>query len=299
MSTQWIWRIIYIIFIGAITFIVASFSEASKVVTFLADREDIFMEDDRALIQGTVIANNHDGTDTYILAEPLYKMLFESETQSIQISIYPLVEFKGSKAHNSMAILLNDIEINDDQAKKDDNDYHIIKAEISFDRNLSLGDGNKSMFIETMTPLYDDHGRMMVINQELLKTSTGQAAFEMITIHYEREDGINSTLINLSNGSLIDVIPNDVFDASYDRDIQALTDENLDILAQFGLSNLSQQDDIYYNDALLSELQSYNRFYFIYIAIEIAIVLPITYFLFFHKYIRRRLREKKLHSENN
>ena len=162
MNSQWIWRIIYIIFIGAITFVVATFSEAAKVVNFLQDNETELKSNSQALIAATVIANEHNDTDVYVLKTPLYEEAFEREDVSLTISIYPLVKFKSEKAVNAIAILITDLEIKDTLAKKDDNEENIIYAELGFDRDLNVSNTEKRLFTEYMTPLFDNSGRMIL-----------------------------------------------------------------------------------------------------------------------------------------
>lgn len=297
MPSQWIWRITYIIFIGFVTIIVTTFSEATKVVNFLGNNQSEFMSDDRMLIAATVIANNRDSTDAYVLATPLYYQTFDNEVATLSVSIYPLVEFKGSKANNAIAILVNTIEINDELALKDGDNYHIIQAEIVFDRDIQVGQQNKRYFEEYMTPLYDDTGRLIIIKEELLQTSTGIALFQSISITYQ-VTGATQTLVTLSNSELTNITPNDLFDLSINRDLILMTEENVDLLSQFGLNSLSGNNSIYYNPDLITEFNRYNRYYFIYIGIEFLFVLPITYFLFFHKYIRRNIREKRMLNTN-
>jgi len=292
MSSQWIWRIIYIIFIAAVTYLVATFSEASKVVDFLVDRKEELMADDRAMIAATVIANNHNKTDVYVLASPLYEETFESITHHVKVSIYPLVEFKNNSGYNSIAILLSHIDIKDDQAIKNDQDEHLIDIQLEFHLNSGTVLGNTNIFKEPMTTLFDNTGRMIVIHYDLLKKPTEVAQLKSIVISYAVSNSIDETFVNLSNSDLIEVTANDIFAGNFNRDIQNASPKNLDILSIYGLEDFQTHSDIYYNDMFISELDSYNYYYLRNIAIELVIVLPITYFLFFHKHLKRRKREK-------
>lgn len=290
MSIQWVSRIIYILLIGLITFFVASFSEAAKVVDFLDNLEENISTNERALIAASMIANNHDGTDVYVKNTPIYEESFLSTQYKVDVSIYPLVEFKDEKAHNSIAILLTNLEINDELAALNDDDYHIIGANISFDRNLEVG--NSDSFNESMTTLYDDTLRLIVINQEKLNTTTGPAVFKQITFTYASDSGSEVILAILSNSDLMTISYNDAFDESFDRDIKQLTPDALDLFSVYGINQLDNVN-IYYDETLVDTLSSYNWYYVKNIGIEIAIVLPITYLLFFHKYVFEIMRNKK------
>jgi hypothetical protein len=295
MNTQWIWRIIYIIFIGSITFVVATFSEAAKVVNFLQDNEVVLKENKQALIAATVIANEHNGTDVYVLKDPLYQQTFEQTSTSLTVSIYPLVKFKEGLSTNAIAILVTDLDIKDTLAKTDDNDEHIIYTELVFDRDLDVSNADKRLFTEYMTPLFDNSGRMIIINQDVLMTSSGQAIFQTLSFSYEVQSGDKITVVVLANSNLVTDQPSDIFDQSIPRDIAALTEENLDLVTQFGTENLTQNTAIYYDASWLEKLNSYNYIYVRNVLIEFAIVLPITYFLFFHKYVLRRIRLNRQH----
>ncbi|MBN2268697.1 MAG: hypothetical protein V3569_05465 [Acholeplasmataceae bacterium] len=293
MYHKWIWAIFYIMLISTVTYIVASFSEAAKANDFLAEREDILMSDHRALIQASVIANNHNSTDAYVLAEPLYQEIFNNEFFNLEVSIYPLVEFKDDKAHNSVAILLSDIKITDPDAILDENDYHFIKAYLTFDKNIKIGETSKNVFIESMTTLYDNSARLIIINQDLLVSNGEPVEFEVIKFTYEIDMEIDETLVMLYNEDLTAQYGSDKFDESFNRDISNVSSTNLDLLEQCSLSSFKSCESIYYNSNLLHEFLSYNHYYLRYIGIEILIVIPITYLLFFHQYVKKVIKNKK------
>ena len=293
MKSAWIWRIIYILFIGALTFVIASFSEASKVVNFLEDNRNELMADDHKMIVATSIANLHDKSDAYVLKTPLYEQTFELPDFKLKLSIYPFVTFNKDKVSNQLAFLVTDLSVSDTLASKDDNDDHLVYTEFVFDRELDVENQNKQVFMELMTPLYDDTGRMIIINQDLLKTPSGQAQFQTISIAYELSSGQKQTLVVLANSLLIENKPSDMFDVSIPRDIAVLSETNLDFANQYGTLNLENEPAIYYDSIWLERLDSYQSIYVRNILIELAIILPVTYFLFFHKHVLRHIKQKK------
>ena len=298
MNSAWIWRIIYILFIGALTFVVASFSEASKVVNFLSDNKEELLADDNKMVVATSVANLHDGSDAYVLKNPLYEQTFELNNDKLKLSIYPFVTFQKNKISNNLAFLITDLKLSDTLAAKDDNEYHKMYLEFVFDRDLDVENQNKQVFMELMTPLFDDTGRMIIINQDLLKTPSGQAQFQTISIAYELSSGEKQILVVLANSLLISTQPSDMFDASIPRDIKVLSEYDLDLASRYGKTNLESNSEIYYDSIWLDRLDSYQSIYVRNILIELAVVLPLTYFLFFHKHVLRHIRQKKAENSN-
>ncbi len=293
MKAKRIWSIIYIIFIAALTYIVATFSEAEKVNQFLSDHREEFENNEKALIMGSVIANEHNATEGYILNDPLFSETYQSTSHEVAVSIYPLVQFKKDKGQNSIAILLTNIKIENDRAVLDDHDLNKLNIQLEFDRDLGIGDGKQSIFKEPMTTLYDNTGRLMIINHDLLETPSGLAILKRISFSYELDTNFDQTLVELTNSNLVDLAYTDIFDGYYHRDINLLTEENLDLISQYGLTNIKSKPEIYYPEELIASFSTYNSVFIKYIGIELLIVLPLTYFLFFHKLVKLYIKAKK------
>ena len=152
--------------------------------------------------------------------------------------------------------------------------------------------------MELMTPLFDDTGRMIIINQDLLVTPLGQAQFQTISIAYELSSGEKQILVVLANSLFISTQPSDMFDSSIPRDIKILSEYDLDLASNYGTTNLEGNSNIYYDSIWLDRLDSYQSIYVRNILIELAVVLPLTYFLFFHKHVLRHIRQKKAENSN-
>lgn len=291
----WVKVLIYILFVIFVTYLVATYSEAAKIVDFLRDQQSVVEDDPLDFLAATVVANNHDGTDVYIQNVPLYEETFDSSvtSQHIKVSIYTLVEFKGTDAHNSLVILIRDLSINDDDAYLDDNDYHEVLANIVLDREITINDYTASTFNETFVTAYDDETKLLLINTDLLDTSTGPAEIEQITISYTLESGDEVSLVTLYNADLISMTANDIFDSSYNRNISAVTSDQIDIFNLYGLDNYESNNDVYYNSHWLETLSTYDNYYFKFAMYELIILLPITYFIFFHKRVMTIARYNK------
>ena len=286
-------KILYILIIITFLFMMANIAEVNKVSNFFEDNKALFMEDDKALISGSIIGNYHDQTEAYIKQTPLFEETFDQENYHIKVSIYPFVQFKDDQAVNALAILITDLEINDDNALLIDDDTHILKASITFDKPISLNDENVVNVTETFTNTYENSTKLLVIQQDKINTPNGYAEYQQIIISYQLKSNMEQDLVMLVNSDLSEQIPSDQFDASYDRDINDVTSTEIDLLSTYGLNQYKDQSNIYYNEALLESLQSYNSLYFKYMSIGVLIVGVTTYFIFFHKYVLKKLRDKK------
>lgn len=292
MSLKTFGIIVYILFIAMVTYFVATFSEASKVIDFLGDREEELLADDAKLVLASIIANQHDGTDAYTLASPLFDESFESEDYKIHLMVYPVAVFKGNQTNNMIAILAKDINIDDDTAAIDD-EYHDINISISFDRNITIGDTVEDQFNETFVSIFEDGTRLFLIDTSMLQTPTGQAQIAHISVSYATTLGTSMTLVNLTNSSVETPNTTDLFDSSYNRELNVLTSNALDIVSNYGIQNIDQNVNLYYDATLISDLNSYNWYVILYIGIELVVVAILSYFIYFHKIVMRRVRVKK------
>jgi hypothetical protein len=275
----------------------ANIAEVNKVSNFFEDNKDLFMENEKALISGSIIGNYHDQTEAYVKQTPLFEETYDNDRYHIKISLYPFVQFKNDQAINALALVITDLEINDDNALLIDDDKHILKASITFDRAITLNDTEVVNVTEIFTNTYENHTKLLVIQQDKINTPSGYAEYEQIIISYQLKSNLNQEMVMLVNSEISDQTPADLFDESYDRDIKNVLSTNIDLLSIYGLDQFKDQLEIYYNEYLLKSLQSYNSLYFRYMSIGVIIVSIATYFIFFHKYVLRKLRDKKANKQ--
>jgi len=282
-------------FIIVLTYVVATFSEASMVVDFLRDQEGIIGDDPHQLIAATAIANAHDGSDVYVLKEPLYTQTFSSDTTDdhATISIYSYVSFKDDETKQMIALLVTDLSIDHAGAVLDNNDYHQLQAIISFDEAITINDYTASSFDETFVTTYEDETKLIFIDVSLFETTN----ISKIEIMYTTDTGLDVTFISLSNSNYMLVTANDLFDSSFNRDINQVMIESIDIASVYGVDQFEDQAQIYYDNQWLETLNTYNRYYYRNAAFELLFILPITYLLFFRKQVKKKLKIRKAEKE--
>lgn len=293
MTLKKIGIILYVLSIVFITYFVATLSEASKVVDFLSDQQTTLLSNDDDLLLASVMASHHDGSDAYTLSMPLFEETFTNTDHNIRVSIYPIAVFNDKTSSNMLAILAKDIQIENDQAELDENDFHVMSIDIVFDRPIAFSDQTQNEFTEEFPYIFEDRTRLFLIDLNKIMTITGQAVFTSIDISYKTTGDSQQILVGLTNGLLSDVIVRDPFDIEFNRDISAITTEATQLIEMHGVDNFEDNTQIYYNDVLLQTLKHYNWYFFEYIAIELVMVSVISYFLFFHKIVKKRLRIKK------
>src|SRR5690606_11352249 len=117
--------------------------------------------------------------------------------------------------------------------------------------------------------------------------------FKRITISYLLTAGLTNVLVDLNNSNLTEVTSNDLFDQTFDRDIINLNHQSIDIHAIYGLSDFRDNEAIYYNSELVPLLMTYNIYYLKNIGIALLILMPITYFIFFHRYVMEKINTRR------
>ncbi len=286
---------IYFLFVFFVTYLVVMYAEANKVVDFLRDLQTEIEDDPQKLISATLVANNHNGTEVYVKKEPLFIETFESTTnnRSVTVSIYGVVEFRDDDAHNAIIIMLTDLDLQDDDAYLDNDDYNVLNANIKFDQSITINDYTSTTFYETFANSYSDSKKMILLNTKLFESNGSTANFERIDITYRLSNETDITLVTLYNEENLTITLNDSFDASYDRDISGITSNQMDILNQYGLTNLESNSEIYYNPEFNEVLNTYNSYYFRFAIYELIFVAPLTYFVFFHKNVKKQMEISK------
>ncbi len=278
---------IYVMLMIFITYLFMSLAQASIVVDFLRDQQSEVEGDPYKLIAVTAIANQHDGSDVYVQKNPIYTESFETNNHSADISIYPFVLFRENETNNFIAIIITDLEIDDPTAYLDDDEYHQIKADITFEDEITIGDYTASSFEETFATGYDDTTKLIFINTSLFNTTE----IRHINFSYTLDNEEDATLVNLANSTYENIDTNDLFDASFDRDLINVTSSNIYIANTYGTN--PDHSDLYHDANWLNILDSYNRYYIRNALYELIVILPLTYFMFFHSRVRVKMKENK------
>lgn len=290
MTKNWFFIILYIIFIGMATFMVSLYTEAQKRVDFLKDLQSEVEEDNVKLLAATLIANRGDGTNAIIFKEPLYEQHFIDGEDEVGLYIYKVAENLRSYEH-SLAILIRDLNITDTSLLKDEDDYSTIRATIKFNQEITIGQTNKQTFEETFITLYDDTSKLLLINFDRLKAES-TISFESIHIAYDDINYFSRELVTLYNSDLVNQIP-DKFSNTYQRDIKLITSDEIKFLSDESLSDIKNNIKLYYDATLISKLNKLNSLYLINISLLLLVVIPLTYFIFFHKEVYTRYKLKR------
>lgn len=282
MRKNWIFISIYIVLIASFTYFSTLYTEAQKSVTYLEDQKESIIENNLDLLSATVIANSGDGTIVKINETPLYQETFHSDLNHANVSIYSLYTETRVQETYTVAILIRDLKITDDNIFLDENnyDYSTIKANIKFNQDITVGTTTYQNFNETFVTMYDDTYKLILINMNRLSAKE-EIEFKSISISYVLLGEFEQTLIHLEQNK---ETSSDLFDSSINRDITHIKESAI----KFDLTS----DNVYYNSELLDIFESYNKLYIKNISIIVVVIIIITYFIFFHSYVYQKIKHK-------
>lgn len=273
-SMYWFVTSLYVILVALATVFTSMYSEAEKVVTFLQDQKSELVADPAKLLAATAIANRHDGTDAYVLKTPLYETTMSVPTASLDVAFYAMSEIKGDTSVDCLAILVRGLSIEDDASALNTDGYHDLIATLGFTNTVTLGSTSAKTFEETFITLFDDASKLILVEYSKL-TSSEPIAFSDITLGYLLDTGSTQTV--------------GVVEAS---GLSLLNPEAIRISQTYG-DSYATAPEIFYDSSYVSQLSSYNILYVKNIAIELLLVGPVTYFLFFHKHVRAKWKAKR------
>ena len=185
--------------------------------------------------------------------------------------------------HYEMIILVNDYQNIDPFAFISD-DALALMVDVAFESNPE--GFNQSVFQEQFVQLYDDSMHMYAIDQGYFINDTGTTRIERIEIFYPTEG------LEISTSKLINT------DVYKDKNLRIPDDNQIDlntlVKTNTQLDAIEDKETWYFNNELNVSFQSYNYFSYVYIGVEILIFIPITYFIFFHKNIKRMKTSKEI-----
>jgi len=271
----WFVTSLYVILVAFSTVFTSMYSEAEKVVTFLQDQKTELLQDNARLLAATAIANNHDGTDAFVLKNPLYTTSMTLPSASLDLSFYSVSEVKKDEFVDCLAILVTDLSIEDDASLINSDGYHELTATLGFSTTVTLGDTSARTFTETFITLFEDTSKLILIEFSKL-VANEPIAFSEITLGYTLEDtGTTQPLGSVESSQL-----------------PLLSPENIEISQTYG-ETYATTPEIFYDSSYVGKLSSYNILYVKNLAIEILIIGPLTYLIFFHKHVRAKWKEKR------
>lgn len=271
----------YVIFIGLVTFIVSGYARANQTVTFLEDLKENIYEDSKDLVSATLIANTQGEYHIYIQESPLITHSVNNENAQYHLEIYSVLLYKNSSDYKYELIFIITQYENTDETAFVEEEALSLNIDITFE---SIPEGfTQSVFKESLIQLYDDSMHMYALDQQYVIDD--QVRIQRIDISYPTAvtDIVTTTMIH-----------EDVY---LDKNLEIPTNSvaNLSILniERLQLSNLSERAFLYTNDFIIDAFSDYTYMTYLYIGVELIIVLPITYFIFFHRNMQRTRKVKK------
>jgi hypothetical protein len=271
----------YILFIGLVTFIVSGYARANQTVTYLDDLKENIYDDSKDLVSATLIANTQGEYHIYIQESPLITHSVNHSNVSYDLEIYSVLLYKNSSDYKYELVFIVTQYENTDETAFVDEDALSLNIEITFE---TTPEGfTQSVFNESLIQLYDDSMHMYALDQRYVVDN--KARVQRIAISYPTtiDDVVTTTMIHedVFVDKNLEIPPNNVADLSIVN------------IERLQLPNVSDRASLYSNDFIIEAFSDYTYMTYLYIGIEIIIVIPITYFIFFHKNMQRIRKVKK------
>lgn len=295
-------KILYFILIVLSTFLIISYSEANKIEKFLISQTNSSRESDLDLIQTVALTYSNKKNDSYIYEDPLFDEKYElrdSEGEivySFNLVMYRYIEVEGKKKNNSLAIILNNLMVFDENKVLDDTTNPIIDIDMNYERSFMINDKEFSSSKERFQHYVGTKKSLLLFNYEYLKDSVSYINIKDITFKYLVKGDSYVTMLTLLNSDISDIVIKDSLGNEVNRELNTITSDKI-TLPSIDLNEIKSDSKYYYNNTLKKKLSSYNTEYVKNILLELLFVIPLTYFLFFHKEVML-IRERKKDEEN-
>lgn len=284
-------KALYFILIVLVTFITISFAEVNKLEKYLKKKEAISSSDNYELIQNLTITKNNKYPKAYIYKDPLFNESYTLKDDdgevvySFDLYFYKYIESAKRKNNNGLAIILKNLNIFDDSKTLLESQQPLIDIDISYDDEVKTTKENH------FASIYPRDTFVLLINYDLLIVNDSYVNIKDITFKYETKGSVFKDLITLKNEDISDATIKDKL-GDVNRDIKVLESNNI-IDDNININNIKNDSNYIHNSNLKKDLNKENSIYIKYIFIELLFVIPITYFLFFHKDVLRLRKIKK------
>jgi hypothetical protein len=264
--------IAYFFFIVVVTYVNVLFGQASQVVYFLEENKTVLYDHAPSLLQAVVIANARGEKDAFVSTLIESKDL-ESSTTSATVSFYALTMFSNNVFEDFLAIYLHDLTIVDDQLKKDNQDDSFVYLTLTFNEEVTLDQTPKSIFEETMITLYDRTQKLVLLPIGVLLDRYPSLQIERLSFQYDLLSGYQQSFGELNEEDLINI---HAFDMRLSDDYQ---------------DSYTISSEVNYLPHLLETFGDTVSLLYGHLVWELVFVLPLTYFLFFHRLVRERRKK--------
>jgi hypothetical protein len=264
--------VLYVLTVGFGAFYGMGFLYYFRNAAFVVDHEAQCKSED-PFFMATVgaIAENHPH-EVYAAKTPLFQETFENGGQKATFEIHHAVFFHGSSKENVVFFLLKNYTTNDL--------YHIESLNIQFEYYNVIKDGQTNIQRFEYTISYD-YCYFTYLKENSFVDN--EIKLKAITIQDEVQDTI--LLIKSEDN------PSQAVDSSLN-----VLDKRFNIQkADYDLTEIDYQNDsrVAYYPNLINELNSYNYIIWLLVAAYVLVVAIITYFIYFHRLVLRRIRMKQ------
>ncbi len=291
-------QILFFIFSILTVFIIVSTLLAQRPKTYLNNNAEYFQEDDFHYLSMVSIAYNNDNTTPYIKKEPLFQNSYSTNDDdlieaSLNLSFYALIEKKKSNFNNILAVIINEVTINDQFLEKDDYGLPIIDATFYFDKEIVLNAHPYSQTKETFIPFDDSTKKVLLINHKYFKNNGGFSEIKRIELSYRLNNGTHNQLLVLQNSTLDNKHYNDLFANTFDKDIKNVISENIALTTLYDVNTLKENEEFFYNSTLVANFKKLNYRFVPYLLLDFLLLSLFYYLLFYHKYIIMIIKAKR------
>jgi len=301
---KWIGRSIYVLAIAFISVIVYRIAYTAKLQEYYEAEIKDNMDDDEILLKGL---NTLLTIDYYREAPLLYQYISENGNYQFNLSAYAIGISYGDESYDGLMFVINDVQITEDDEIIDN---PIIKMSVTLSHQTLLVNeaftNYGSVYYDPVLPfsiynvpalfLFDAENYLLIPNEDE-NAEKAYATIESITLEYSN----GST--NDNGDYVFDEVPMFVGSKTEYRD--AVHDDHKDSTFNIDTEAYQLKDD-FGSDGLTADdietlnlvtdqddLTPYNGAVWKIMIIYVLVVLMITYFLFFHKYVRIRMQRNQ------
>lgn len=300
---KWIGRSIYVLAILFISVLVYRIAYTAKLQEYYDAEIRNHIDDDETLLKGL---NTLLTIDYYRESPVLYQYISDEGNYQFNLSAYAIGISYGDQAYDGLMFVVNDLLITEDNEEVIN---PIIKMTVTLSHQTLLVNEEYqnfgSVYFDPQLPfsiynvpalfLFDADNYLLIPNEDENATKA-YATIESITLEYSNGNTNDNgdyvfdevPLFVGSKTEYRDAVHDDHKDSTFDMDTDLYR-----IRDDFGDDGLTADDIEAFN--LVTEqddLTPYNGAIWKIMIIYILVVIMITYFLFFHKFVRNRMQYK-------
>lgn len=247
------------------SFLLATYVESAKLADFIVQQQERIEDDSHSVILATAIANRMDGSDAFLLKEPVVNQNVVTDTLTASLQFYALAMFHDSSQVNALAIMVNHLTITDEFALLDDQNNHLLYVDIGFNQSIRLGSQDVAHTKETFITLYSNEQKLIIIELDTLIQNYPTLAFVAMDFSYGTLNNVPTYFYTLT-----------------EEQIQSIVLSSFFIYSQFE-TTYWLDPRIAYDVTLLPSLRALNSYYISHFSVYILFVGVLTYVFFFKK----------------